>query len=339
MRSKIFKTTRGFKQGGSLSPFLFAIYFNDMITEIANLNVGALLANSLINILVYADDIMLVAGSRLDLQKMLDVITNYGNNYEVKFNPNKTVYTIFNNNIYKTSWEKLIDSKVTLKLSEEKIKFEQKFKYLGIIIDSNINVESHLDSRYEAYESRLKLLSKCGLYNSDCKVDYRAMLLNTYAKPILLYGLELFTLNDSQLKKTCSKLNNRLKVMYDLSTRLKSSEICIAHKLIPLEDQLHLTKLQLYVRFYTNVYTREILELIRLESNSNFINNSFINEIIKLTKSNSSDLLELYKACGKQISDIKSMYKVLMNSDEINHIKWLLDNKHKEELEIILLAF
>jgi hypothetical protein len=76
------------------------------------------------------------------------------------------------------------------------------------MIDSKFNAEIHLDSRLDAYESRLRLLNKCGLYNKSCKVDYRSMYLNTYAKPLLLYGIELFHLNDMQL--ITSKITNRL---------------------------------------------------------------------------------------------------------------------------------
>ncbi len=79
--------------------------------------------------------------------------------------------------------------------------------------------------------------------------------------------------------------------------------------------------------------------MIRLESTNTFVNNSFINEIISSTNSNSSNLDELYNLCGIRISEMKSYYKKLMDSDEINHVIWLLNNKHKADLEILLLAF
>ena len=173
----------------------------------------------------------------------------------------------------------------------------------------------------------------------DCSVNYRSYLLNSYAKPILLYGLELFQLNATQVKNLENKLNNRLKVMYDLSTRLKSTELLLAHRIIPLDEQIKLTKLQLYARLFANQYTREILDLVRQESSNLFVNNSLINDIIVLTGSKSSNLIELYNLCGKQISEQKTYYKNLMNSEEINHVRWLLDNKHKNDLEILLLAF
>ena len=84
---------------------------------------------------------------------------------------------------------------------------------------------------------------------------------------------------------------------------------------------------------------KEILEMIIIDSNTNFINNSFINDIIILTKSNTSNLLQLYKSCSQIIGSMKKDYKIYINSDEIHYIKWLLNNNEKEELEVILLAF
>ena len=112
MRSRIFRTTRGVKQGGCLSPFLFAIYFNDMVTEIIELGLGVSFNNLLIDILLYADDILLVSESKTNMLSMLNVMSNFGINNEIKFNPNKTVYTIFNSKLKKTRWEMDVDEKV-----------------------------------------------------------------------------------------------------------------------------------------------------------------------------------------------------------------------------------
>jgi len=163
---------------------------------------------------------------------MLNIISEYGIKYEVKFNPNKTVFTIFNNKVKKSSWELNIDSKIKLILSNEEIKFEKHFKYLGVLISDDMKPERHMDSRIKSFESRLKLLGNVGLYNNDCKVDYRSMLINTYAKPVLLYGIELFTMSKVQMSIIATKLSNRLKVIYDLSTRFKSKEVLYAHKIM-----------------------------------------------------------------------------------------------------------
>jgi hypothetical protein len=108
---------------------------------------------------------------------------------------------------------------------------------------------------------------------------------------------------------------------------------------MPLDTKIKLLKLQLFCRLYSNMYTREIMESIRNESNYIFVNNSFLNDIIEITNTRDSTLLNMYKDCSILIGSIKRDYKDLVNSAEINHIKYLLNNNAKDDLEIILLAF
>ena len=68
-----FECPVGVKQGDCLSPTLFAIFINDLATTLKNSNIGVILEdknsnigviledNMLINILLYADDIVLLA--------------------------------------------------------------------------------------------------------------------------------------------------------------------------------------------------------------------------------------------------------------------------------------
>ncbi len=62
----------GLKQGCLISPQLFNLYFSDLIEEIQNLGLGIATDEDLISILLYADDIALLAEYEPDLQQMLN---------------------------------------------------------------------------------------------------------------------------------------------------------------------------------------------------------------------------------------------------------------------------
>ncbi len=62
----------GLKQGCLTSPQLFHLYISDLIKAIQNLGLVIPTDKDLISILLYADDIALLAESEADLQQMLD---------------------------------------------------------------------------------------------------------------------------------------------------------------------------------------------------------------------------------------------------------------------------
>lgn len=73
-----FTIDRGIRQRDTLAPLLFVIFINDLAIDINNLNLAIETGiDEQINIIMYADDIVLMADSEDDLQKMLDSLNNW----------------------------------------------------------------------------------------------------------------------------------------------------------------------------------------------------------------------------------------------------------------------
>jgi hypothetical protein len=87
----LLKIVNGVKQEGILSPFLFNYFINDLIVHISNFNLG-LSFNDVLNfgISAFADDIFLLIFSRDFLGIMLDEVSRYGIDYNIKFYPDKS---------------------------------------------------------------------------------------------------------------------------------------------------------------------------------------------------------------------------------------------------------
>ena len=77
VNSAYFNVSNGVRQGGILSPKLFAIYVDDLSHELTLCKSGCYVDDQCMNHVMYADDICLMAPSAIGLQKMLDVCFDF----------------------------------------------------------------------------------------------------------------------------------------------------------------------------------------------------------------------------------------------------------------------
>ena len=88
-KSKYFNVTNGVKQGGVLSPTLFGVYVNDLLTRLKNSPFGCRVGHKYSGAFAYADDIALVAPSLFSLRKMCAICSQFADKYQLQFNPSK----------------------------------------------------------------------------------------------------------------------------------------------------------------------------------------------------------------------------------------------------------
>ena len=75
-----------YRQGDSLSPILFALFINGLADDIKNLNKGIDINGKNVSILLYADDIVLISESEVNLQYMLDYMHDWCHKWKLKLN-------------------------------------------------------------------------------------------------------------------------------------------------------------------------------------------------------------------------------------------------------------
>ena len=96
-RTEFFSCKRRVRQGCPLSPILFNIYLNDLLTEVDKDKTHSVQLGDkqYITCLAYADDILILSKSAIGLQRSLDILDRFCNTWNMKVNIEKTKFITF----------------------------------------------------------------------------------------------------------------------------------------------------------------------------------------------------------------------------------------------------
>ena len=94
--SDFFLVNNGVRQGGYPFPITVqCIYINEFSVSLSKLPVGCCYHNTVVNHLMYADDIVLFASSAKGMQRIIDVSYTYGCDNDIIFNSAKSQLMFF----------------------------------------------------------------------------------------------------------------------------------------------------------------------------------------------------------------------------------------------------
>ena len=180
--SEQFKVEMGVMQGSSLSPCLFALVLDDVIEEIQSLGIGCRFQNKMLNIIVYADDILVLGPSRHAISEILNTLSKSLKRKGLELNIDKTV-------AMEIKEERRKVKQKNIEIEGREIKWVGEFKFLGVIIQNDMRWEKHwllLGNKVNKLGNMI--LHQCG---KVIKEEDRLFLLETCAFD--LYGVEFCT--------------------------------------------------------------------------------------------------------------------------------------------------
>jgi hypothetical protein len=88
--SRLFHPSCGVRQGGVLSPVLFAMYVDNIIINLLNSGHGCHIGSMFFGCIMYADDLVLLSGSLSDLQAMIDLCNGEISSLDMLINVKKS---------------------------------------------------------------------------------------------------------------------------------------------------------------------------------------------------------------------------------------------------------
>lgn len=163
-----------------MSPTLFSTYINDLALHIKASNLGVKVDDEIVGILLYADDVVLLAEQENDLQIMLNIVADWCWKWRPVVNQDKTQIVHFRH--------KLVErSPFGFTLGSVVLTYTDQYKYLGLTLDEHLILKEAVSvlaqSAGRALGSVINKVKHCGalgfhtytqLYNSRvCPVsDY-----------------------------------------------------------------------------------------------------------------------------------------------------------------------
>ena len=198
--SNYFFTNVGVRQGENLSPILFSLFLNDLVEFIARgydglrdvTNAAHLVFDNddvevyfKLYLLLYADDTVILAESKEQLQAALNSMYLYCQTWKLEVNPSKTKVVIFS--------KRRILNKPIFTYNGENIDVVDDFVYLGVTFSHTCNGNfsktklNLVEQGRKAMFSVLRKTRKLGL-----PIDIQLQMFDSMVSPILLYGSEVY---------------------------------------------------------------------------------------------------------------------------------------------------
>lgn len=237
----------GVPQGSILGPILFLYFIND-IPKSKNTNLA-----------LFADDTAIIAQSwRKEqaikyLQDHIEKLENYYETWKIKINVTKTELVIFSKKEKKKQH-------FTLHMNDTPIQSKKEAKYLGVILDQNLDFNSHIKNAKKKGYAAMSLLYNLLNRNSKVSTKNKLLLYKMIIRPLITYGTPVWSNCSKKNLKILETIQNKIIRMIGRAEQRETNEkIRLKLNIKSLEEQIFmLTK-----NFYENkTKNQEILKNI-----------------------------------------------------------------------------
>ena len=176
-----FAQDNGVMQGECLSPTLFAAYINEIERLMNSIEeMGVYINGVKVSVIMYADDLVLIAKNRHGLQLGMNALHEYCVQNDLTVNTSKS-------QLMQVSRRK-ITNLPELDYNGSSLAWVDSFKYLGVNISRTNNLSKGLNAACQQARKAQKVLDMHIMNHSTVSLNHIFELFDSLIKPILMYG-------------------------------------------------------------------------------------------------------------------------------------------------------
>jgi hypothetical protein len=148
--SDYFEVEIGVRQGDVLSPWLFNIFVEGLVDKLRGKELGIRIEGRLVGIMLFADDIVLLADDEGMMQRMLDELSEWCKQYRMEVNETKSAVLCFGGKV---------EEGTEFKICDKVVEVRKKYKYLGVWVNDDLDWKDQVRAVRVKGEKAVRLLN------------------------------------------------------------------------------------------------------------------------------------------------------------------------------------
>ena len=185
-----FKVERGVAQGAVESPWMYSNFIDGLAVALKDAGLGVMIAGRRVPLLMYADDVVMLASSVDELVRMNAITTKFAQQHRFQFNGDKSGVMVFN--APKVERERAERQKWVL--FGEAVKVKRDYEYLGTILEPNDGSwTKHLTAAIGRAQRRSNDLLWVCRTDKGMRPRTAIVLWQALVRPILEYASEVWS--------------------------------------------------------------------------------------------------------------------------------------------------
>lgn len=210
--SVFFKLSCGIRQGGVLSPYFFAIYVDSIVDRVkSEHSLGCYVNWESVSILMYADDIIVIAPSVIALQELLLTVELELVQLDMQINARKSkcmrIGPRFN-----------VVCAGIFSHDGRELQWSNEIRYLGVyLVSAKVFTCSYSNAKRSFYRSFNGIFGKVGRVASE---EVVLELVKSKCMPAMLYGVDVCPINNTQIQSLQFAVNGMLMKVFNTKSKI-----------------------------------------------------------------------------------------------------------------------